>query len=247
FGIFMAAAATNHPLRPLLHTKTGIRLRSNSAVIRRASSIQAFRRSDIDGFAKRVASGELWREAWRKANDGFELFLYETRKTAERLDRRYEVSRRLSAAAQSASDRARELDRDFELTRRWRTFSLDFGRNLPMYRRQINDFLDTPLGRSFATLFLLWFTLSGWLFRFLIFATWILPFAGPLLIGSLANNLVIKGECPACKKQFIGYKNQTVRCTTCGNTVWQPRSSSNRPPSGSNSQPDIIDVEFEEK
>ncbi|KAI8013278.1 hypothetical protein LOK49_LG05G00378 [Camellia lanceoleosa] len=30
------------------------------------------------------------------------------------------------------------------------------------------------------------------LFRFLIFATWILPFAGPLLIGTVANNLVIK-------------------------------------------------------
>lgn len=42
------------------------------------------------------------------------------------------------------------------------------------------------------TLFFVWFALSGWLFRILIFATWVLPFAGPLLIGAVANNLVIK-------------------------------------------------------
>lgn len=41
-------------------------------------------------------------------------------------------------------------------------------------------------------IFFLWFALSGWLFRCLIFATWILPFAGPLLIGTLANNFIIK-------------------------------------------------------
>lgn len=41
-------------------------------------------------------------------------------------------------------------------------------------------------------IFFLWFALSGWLFRCLILATWILPFAGPLLIGTVANNLVIK-------------------------------------------------------
>lgn len=45
---------------------------------------------------------------------------------------------------------------------------------------------------SLQTFFFLWFALSGWLFRILIFATWVLPFAGPLLIGAVANNLVIK-------------------------------------------------------
>lgn len=44
----------------------------------------------------------------------------------------------------------------------------------------------------FQTLFFIWFAFSGWLFRFLIIATWVLPFAGPLLLGSLANSLVIK-------------------------------------------------------
>ncbi|MBA0750342.1 hypothetical protein Gogos_001757 [Gossypium gossypioides] len=218
---------------------------------RRPLLVQSFRRSDFDTFTRRMASGEALKDAWRTANDGFEQFVFEAKKTAERLDRQYSVSRRLSSAAQSAADRAREIDREFEIGLRWRTFSMDFSRNWPRYRKQLNDFLDTPLGRSFATIFFLWFALSGWMFRCLIFATWILPFAGPLLIGTVANNLVIKGACPACKRQFVGYKNQIVRCVSCGNIVWQPKGDFFRRDSrGTNSrksEPDIIDVEFEEK
>ncbi|KAH6832091.1 replicase polyprotein 1ab protein [Perilla frutescens var. hirtella] len=246
--------ASSLPWHPLVAAKPQHRIfhRPNLVSIHHRQSIRAFRRSDFDGFARRVTSGELWRDAWRRANDGFEVFVYETRKTAERIDRRYDVARRVSAVAESAAGRAREIDREFEITQRWRTFSLDFRRNWPRYRKQLNDFLDTPLGRSFATIFFLWFALSGWLFRFLIFATWVLPFAGPLLIGAVANNLVIKGECPACRKQFVGYKNQTVRCASCGNIVWQPQGDffskgGKGPSSSSKSQPDIIDVEFEEK
>lgn len=44
----------------------------------------------------------------------------------------------------------------------------------------------------FQTIFFLWFVLSGWLFRSLILATWVLPIAGPLLLGAVANNLVVK-------------------------------------------------------
>ncbi|KAL3713998.1 hypothetical protein ACJRO7_006018 [Eucalyptus globulus] len=221
-----------------------------------APPVLAFRRSDLNHFAQRVASGEAWRDAWRSANDRFELFIFEARKTAERIDRRYSVSRRLGAVAQSASDRAREIDREFEIGQRWRTFTLDFSRNWPRYRRGLNDFMETPLGRGFATIFFLWFALSGWLFRCLIFATWILPFAGPLLIGTVANNLIIKGACPACKRQFVGYKNQIVRCANCGNIVWQPKGDffsrdgfpgGGRRNTSSKSEPDIIDVEFEEK
>ncbi|XP_017621315.1 uncharacterized protein LOC108465497 [Gossypium arboreum] len=218
---------------------------------RRPLLVQSFRRSDFDTFTRRMASGEALKDAWRTANDGFEQFVFEAKKTAERLDHQYSVSRRLSSAAQSAADRAREIDREFEIGLRWRTFSMDFSRNWPRYRKQLNDFLDTPLGRSFATIFFLWFALSGWMFRCLIFATWILPFAGPLLIGTVANNLVIKGACPACKRQFVGYKNQIVRCVSCGNIVWQPKGDFFRRDSrGTNSrksEPDIIDVEFEEK
>ncbi|KAB2033595.1 hypothetical protein ERO13_D04G027000v2 [Gossypium hirsutum] len=218
---------------------------------RRPLLVQSFRRSDFDTFTRRMASGEALKDAWRTANDGFEQFVFEAKKTAERLDRQYSVSRRLSSAAQSAADRAREIDREFEIGLRWRTFSMDFSRNWPRYRKQLNDFLDTPWGRSFATIFFLWFALSGWMFRCLIFATWILPFAGPLLIGTVANNLVIKGACPACKRQFVGYKNQIVRCVSCGNIVWQPEGDFFRRDSkGTNSrksEPDIIDIEFEEK
>ncbi|XP_052194591.1 uncharacterized protein LOC127802670 isoform X2 [Diospyros lotus] len=186
--------ATNLPWQPLLSLKSQRQSRTHQRLVirRSAATVRAFRRSDFDGFAKRMASGEVWRDAWRGANEGFEQIVYETKKTAERIDRRYFISRRLSAVAQSASYRAREFDREFEITQRWRTFSLDFSRNWPRYRKQFNDFLDTPLGRSFATIFFLWFALSGWLFRFLIFATWVLPFAGPLLIGTVANNFVIK-------------------------------------------------------
>ncbi|KAK4403733.1 hypothetical protein Sango_0741900 [Sesamum angolense] len=280
----MASSLQWHPLlpgkprKPLFH-------RANSVPIR------AFRRSDLDGFAQRVASGELWRDAWRRANDGFELFVYETRKTAERIDRRYAVSRRLSTVAQSAADRARELDREFEITQRWRSFTLDFSRNWPRYRRQLSDFLDTPLGRSFAVsiltssfrskcdtkfcshLVVLRFSEimevnlnlqitehvdGGRQFQCLCnliaydlheaeeilmpsdtFLSMVcsvrmaVPSSDFCYMGSaicrsslnwaLANNLVIKGECPACRRPFVGNKSQTVQCASCGNIVWQPQ------------------------
>ncbi|KAL8166930.1 hypothetical protein V2J09_008429 [Rumex salicifolius] len=213
-------------------------------------SVKAFQRGDFDRFAKRVTSGDAWKDVWRGANDGFEQLLFDARKAAERLDRRYSLSRRLSSVARSASDRARLIDRDFEISNRWRTLSLDFSRNWPGYRKQLSDFLDTPLGRSCLTIGFLWFALSGWLFRIFIFSIWVLPFAGPLLIGTIANNFVVQGSCPACKRQFVGYKNQAVRCAGCGNTVWQPKGDffSKGPKSTkSKSEQDIIDVEYEEK
>ncbi|GLT87741.1 hypothetical protein SLE2022_058060 [Rubroshorea leprosula] len=219
--------------------------------LHRRPAVCAFRRSDFDQFARRMASGEVWRDAWRTANDGIEQVVFEAKKAAERIDRRYSVSRRLSSVVQSSSIRVREIDREFEIGTRWRTFTVDFSRNWPRYRKQLSDFLDTPLGRSFATIFFLWFALSGWLFQFLIFATWLLPVAAPLLIGTVANNLVIKGTCPACKRQFVGYKNQIIRCTSCGNIVWQAvgdfSSRGGRGPKSKKSEPEIIDVEFEKK
>ncbi|KAJ4957895.1 hypothetical protein NE237_025006 [Protea cynaroides] len=246
--------ATSLPWHPFLSPSKSRFLSSQRRAIstRHKATIQAFRRSDFDGFAKRVASGEAWKGAWRTANDGFELLLFDAKKTAERFDRQYSVSTRLNSVAQSAIDKARELDRELEIERRWRTFTLDFSRNFPRYRRQLNDFLGTPLGRSFSTIFFLWFALSGWLFRVMIFATWVLPFAAPLLIGTVANNYVIQGTCPECKQQFMGYKNQVIQCVSCGNIVWQPKDDSSsrgggRDTKSSSSVPDIIDVEFEEK
>ncbi|KAH7839753.1 hypothetical protein Vadar_008296 [Vaccinium darrowii] len=252
-----AVVATNLPWHqpPLLLSSNSQRLlqRPHQRLLTHKSTatIRALTRRDFDGFAQRVKSGELWRDAWRSANNGFEQLLFETKKTAERIDRRYSVSRRLAAVVESATGRARELDRDFEVTQRWRTFTLDFSRNWPRYRKQLNDFLNSPLGRSFTTIFFIWFALSGWMFRFFIFAVWVLPFAGPLLIGAFANNFVIKGACPACKRQFVGYKNQVVRCAGCGNIVWQQQrdffSRGSRGSTSKKSDPDIIDVEFEEK
>ncbi|KAF9599589.1 hypothetical protein IFM89_001085 [Coptis chinensis] len=98
---------------------------------RRHVSTQAFRRSDLDGFAKKVASGEVWKDAWRSANDGFEQLVYDAKKAAERIDRQYSVSRRVSEVAQTAKYKARELDREYEIGQKWKSFSLDFSRNLP--------------------------------------------------------------------------------------------------------------------
>ncbi|KAL2902150.1 30S ribosomal protein S27e [Bienertia sinuspersici] len=213
--------------------------------------VVSFQRDDFESLKQRVLSGEALKEAWRSANDGFEQLVYEAKKAAERFDRRYSVSRRVSSAAEAASIRARELDREYELTQKWRAFSLDFSRNLPRYRKQFKDFLDTPIGKSSTTIFFLWFALSGWLFRSLIFATWVLPIAGPLLISAVANNMTVKGACPSCKREFIGVKNSVVRCQGCGNIVWQPKgdfsSRGNKGTRQSRSNPDIIDVDFEEK
>ncbi|XP_057525249.1 uncharacterized protein LOC130804718 [Amaranthus tricolor] len=215
--------------------------------------VVAFQREDFESFKKRVLSGDAWKEAWRSANDGFEQLVYDAKKAAERFDRRYSVSRRLSSAVEVASIRARELDREFEVSQKWRDFSLDFSRNWPRYRKQFNDLLDTPLGRSSATIFFLWFALSGWLFRCLIFATWVLPIAGPLLLTAVANNMTVKGACPACKREFVGVKNSMICCQGCGNIVWQPqgdffsKGDKKNPWSKSKSKSEIIDVEFEEK
>lgn len=104
-----------------------LRLRPHNPV-----TVRAFRRrGDFDGFARRVASGEALKDAWRHANDGLARFLYDAQKTAERLDRRYSFSRRLDSFARSAASRVRDLDRDLGLQLKWRSFSLDFRRNWP--------------------------------------------------------------------------------------------------------------------
>lgn len=93
--------------------------------------VKSFQRDDFDRFADNVKSGKAWRDAWRTANDGFEQFVFEAKKTAERIDRQYAVSRKLSSVASSAGDRAREIDREFGISPRVRSLSADFGRNFP--------------------------------------------------------------------------------------------------------------------
>lgn len=113
---------------PVRWQPPNVRFRAESAVKRRGSVVvKAFGNGDGKG----RDMGRVWREAWRTANDGFERFVFEARKTAERIDRRYALSRRLSSVASAAADRAREIDREFEIGQRYRTFSIDFQRNLP--------------------------------------------------------------------------------------------------------------------
>lgn len=202
-------------------------------------SPRAFGRPDFDGFVRR---------AWRGANAGAERFAFEARQAAQRLDGRFSISRRLADAVRAARARAVEIDAELGIGRWWRSFSVDFSRNWPRYRRELNDFMATPIGRVLATLFFIWFALSGWLFRIFIFSTFVLPFAAPLLLGTLANRVAIEGTCPACKRRFVGYRNQVIRCMNCQNIVWQPNSRpSGRAGSSRSSGPDVIDVEFEEK
>lgn len=99
-----------------------------------AQQIRAFGRSDLDGFARRVASGEAFRDAWRSANDGIEILAFEARKAAERIDHRFAVSRRFDSFARAATARAREVDQELGIARRLRTFSMDFSRNWPRVR-----------------------------------------------------------------------------------------------------------------
>uniref|UniRef100_A0A0A9CR75 Uncharacterized protein n=1 Tax=Arundo donax TaxID=35708 RepID=A0A0A9CR75_ARUDO len=106
----------------------------------------------------------------------------------------------------------------------------------------------TPIGRTLTTLLFLWLALSGWLFRIFIFSTFVLPFAAPLLLGTFANRVAIEGTCPACKRRFVGYRSQVIRCMNCQNIVWQPSNrSSGGARSSRNAEPDVIDVEYEEK
>jgi len=202
-------------------------------------SPRAFSRADFDGFVRR---------AWQGANAGAERFAFEARQAAQRLDSRFSISRRLADASRAARARAVEIDAEFGIGRRWRSFSVDFSRNWPRYRRDINDFMGTPIGRALATIFFLWLALSGWLFRIFIFGTFVLPFAAPLLLGTFANRVAIEGTCPACKRRFVGYRNQVIRCMSCQNIVWQPNNSpSGGARSSRSSEPDVIDVEYEEK
>ncbi|WVZ57695.1 hypothetical protein U9M48_008048 [Paspalum notatum var. saurae] len=242
----MATLARWHPPPPLPPAPPAAaptaRPLARRRVPRRAATVvtpRAFGRRDFDGFVQR---------AWRGANAGAERLAFEARQAAQRLEARFSISRRLAEASRAARERAVEIDAELGIARRWRSFSVDFSRNWPRYRRELNDFMATPIGRAFATLFFLWLALSGWLFRIFIFGTFVLPFAAPLLVGTFANRVAIEGTCPACKRRFVGYRNQVIRCMNCRNIVWQPsNSSSGAARSSRSSEPDVIDVEYEEK
>lgn len=242
-----ATSVASHNL--FLHHRTPL-LRYHRLPLRPAVPIHAFGRSDFDGFARRLTSGEALRNALRNANNALEILTFESLKTAERLDRQFSLSRRFDSARRAAASRAREIDQELGIGRRWRSFSVDFSRNWPRYRKEMREFMETPLGKSLGVIFLVWFVLSGWWFRVVVISLWVLPLASPLLIGlirTVAKNFVIEGACPACKRRFMGYRNQVVRCTSCRNIVWQPRedfSRGNEGRSANSSEPNIIDIDI---
>ncbi|RZR87149.1 hypothetical protein BHM03_00014495, partial [Ensete ventricosum] len=118
-----------------------------------AAPVRAFRRIDLDRFARRVASGEALRDAWRSANTGIEQLAFEARRAAERLDRQYSLSRRFDSASRAAAARARELDQELGIGRRWRSFSMDFSRNWPRVRFPL--FLPDPPLSFFLSIYYL--------------------------------------------------------------------------------------------
>ena len=158
-------AATALRWQPLLPPNTSVQHRHRHRHRHRQMvtfKVEAFRRSDMDSFAKRMASGEAWRDAWRSANDGVERFLFEAKKTAERIDRRYALSHRLSSVARAAADQAREIDRDFEIGLRWRTFTMDFRRNWP----KVSHFFFPFVLCILTILVLCWFSILGFVLLF---------------------------------------------------------------------------------
>lgn len=94
-------------------------------------TVRAFGRGDIDGFMRRIASGEALKDAWRGANEGAERLAFEARLAAQRIDRKYSVSRRLDEVARSAAVKAREIDAELGIGRSWKSFTADFSRNWP--------------------------------------------------------------------------------------------------------------------
>lgn len=123
-----------HWARPTFGTAVGAAAKPFLASRCPSTRVLAFRRSDLNSFAQRVASGEVLRDAWRSANNGIEQLALEARRTAERLDRQYSLSRRFDTATRAAVARAREIDQELGIGRRWRSFSVDFSRNWPRVR-----------------------------------------------------------------------------------------------------------------
>eukprot|EP00252_Welwitschia_mirabilis_P026936 TRINITY_DN902_c0_g1_i1.p1 TRINITY_DN902_c0_g1~~TRINITY_DN902_c0_g1_i1.p1 ORF type:complete len:288 (-),score=38.45 TRINITY_DN902_c0_g1_i1:56-919(-) len=183
------------------------------------------------------------RRAVDAANEWVGEMTFETKRAAGRFDRRFRVREKVEDGLEFVRDQAKRFDREFGVTQKTRTFSMDLRRNWPRYKRELDDFSRTPLGRAFSTLIFLWLLISGWLFRIIILGTWVLPFAAPLLLQTLARRTVIEGVCPSCKRSFIGNRNQTIRCTNCSAVVWQPRQDFSK----GSSDPEIIDIDIEEK
>lgn len=180
-------------------------------------------------------------EGFTAANRKLEEFTYDARKGAQDFNRRFRVSERAQEMSDFASQQVKNVDQHLGLVQKFRNVSSDFRRNWPRYRRQLDQFLQTPIGRMVTTIVFMWFLLSGWLFRIILFSMWVLPLAAPLLINSAARSMIVEGSCPSCKRRFIGNRNQMVVCNYCKAVVWQPRQDYSK----GQSDPTIIDVDID--
>lgn len=171
-------------------------------------------KNDVQGKAQRAA---------KTANLKFEEFAYDFKKQLGKWDRQYRITEKAQKAKDYATEQAQNVDRQFGIRQKARHATADFRLKLPAYRRQLSTFMETPFGRTVVSLLLLWFIVSGWAFRVFFFSLWFLPFAGPLLIGTLSKAAVVEGACPNCGARYVGGRNQVVMCQRCGGVVWQPR------------------------
>eukprot|EP00250_Pteridium_aquilinum_P012528 c20779_g1_i1 orf=145-1032(+) len=175
------------------------------------------------------------------ANRKLEELSYDARRGAKEFDQRFRVWERAQEMTDYASQQVKNVDQQLGLVQKFRSASSDFRRNWPRYRRQMDQFLQTPIGRLLTTITFMWFLLSGWLFRIALFSMWVLPLAAPLLISSAARKMVVEGSCPSCKRRFVGNRNQMVVCNYCKAVVWQPRQDFSK----GQSDPTIIDIDVD--
>lgn len=180
-------------------------------------------------------------QSFSAANRKLEELSYDARKGAKEFNRHFRVSERAQEMSDFASQQVKNVDQQLGLVQKFRNASSDFRRNWPRYRKQVDQFLRTPIGRMFTTIVFMWFLLSGWLFRIILLSMWVLPLAAPLLINSAARNMIVEGQCPACKRRFIGNRNQMVVCNYCKAVVWQPRQDFSK----GQSDPSIIDIDVD--
>ncbi|KAL2649376.1 hypothetical protein R1flu_017504 [Riccia fluitans] len=168
---------------------------------------------------------------------------YDVKRWAAKWDREYQITEKAQQAFEYASEQVQSVDRQLGVGRKTRELTVNLRLKWPTYRRQLSDFLETPIGKSAGTVFLLWLLVSGWFFRLLLFSMWVIPFL-PLLISKFGKAAIVQGTCPNCGMQYVGGRNQIVTCSRCRGVVWQPRTDFSR---DSKADPQIIDIDIDSK
>lgn len=168
---------------------------------------------------------------------------YDVKRWAAKFDREYGLTEKAQQAFEYASEQVQSIDRQLGAGRKARDLTADLRLKWPSYRRQISTFLESPVGKSAATLFFFWLLVSGWFFRLLLLSMWVIPFV-PLLLSKIGKAAIVQGNCPNCGMQYVGGRNQIVQCSRCRGVVWQPRTDFSK---DSKVDPQIIDIDIDTK